>query len=693
VTFKDHRWGDTGEGFDKYRTERTYNPFEQGTFWGKFRARQPYLRGRSLRVIRGLLGQTLAQMETRHYVVESFDGPTPDGIYTLVAKDVLKLADGDRAQAPGLSPGRLLNGIDDNDASLTLTPTGSGDDYPASGHAAIGGKEIVEFTRSGDTLTITRAQKNTTAQSHSAGDRVQLVLSYDAEDPADIIRDLLVNYAGIDSDFIPLSSWQTETGTYLNRLYTADIAEPTSVAKLVSELIEQAALSIWWGDEDQLIRLRVIRQITTDAATFDETLIEKGSLQTREQPETRLSQIWTYFAKRNPLEGQEDPDNYRSVEAQVDADAEVDYGTPAIRKIFSRWIPFGGRSIAERMNLLLLSRFRDPPRRFNLRLPARTGDGVRRISPTLGDGYRLEAWPLQEPTGEADSVPIQVTRLDPAEDFYAVEAEEQLIALQTAEDLSQRTVTIDSNSYNLNLRTLHDALYSEPTGAESPPITVTFIVESGVVVGSTSTSNPAIHVGSWPTGVVLILENNGRIQGKGGAGKRGSSGSNIADHAPEPGLPGGPALYTREAITLDNLLGEIFGGGGGGGGGAGGGNTTYPDYELGPGVGRGGGGGGGSGTDGGDGGPGGKRAGGGEGGADGDPGTDDTGGLGGAKGWPESGDGGDGGDPGQPGDDGDDSSGAFFRAGATGGAAGSAIDGDSFVTITNTGDIRGPQVN
>src|SRR3569833_551747 len=57
ITFGDRPHPDTGAGFDKYLVDRIYDPFSQGTFWGKFRARQPYLKGRTLRLFRGFVGQ------------------------------------------------------------------------------------------------------------------------------------------------------------------------------------------------------------------------------------------------------------------------------------------------------------------------------------------------------------------------------------------------------------------------------------------------------------------------------------------------------------------------------------------------------------------------------------------------------------------------------------------------------------
>lgn len=86
ISFQDHRHIMNGE------------PFESGTFWGKWRARYgTRLRGRAVRWITGLEGQALEEMETRHFVIESTDGPDTAGVYRIVAKDILKLADNDRA--------------------------------------------------------------------------------------------------------------------------------------------------------------------------------------------------------------------------------------------------------------------------------------------------------------------------------------------------------------------------------------------------------------------------------------------------------------------------------------------------------------------------------------------------------------------------------------------------------------------
>lgn len=658
VEFYDGRDTDTGILLDKYLSDRNYIPFDRGTYWGKFRARRPYLRGRTLKLINGIEGQTISEMETRYYVIESIEGPTTDGVFRIVAKDILKFADGDRAQAPALSSGYLSADINSSTTSATLAPTGIGNaEYPSSGYIAIGGKEICSFTRSGDSLTITRGQLNTTGTALKSGDRVQVVLAYSGISPELIIQELLVTYAGVPSSYITIADWSSEISNFLAVVYTAYITEPTSVATLISELIEQAALSLWWDDQARKIRLQVLRGVTTDAATYDDDVIIDKSLNVNEQPDKRVSRVQTYFGQINPLRPLTDLDNFRSSTSLVDDLAETQYGSSAIKNIYSRWIPQGGRAVADKLNSKVISRYRDPPRKFEYSLLR----GVSLVDPKLGGGYNLRSFIFQDDTGDEVDVPTQVTRLKPAADRFVVEAEEMLYTASD-EELTERLIIIETDTLNVNLRTIHDTLYPEPVSGDE----VTCQINSGVKVGSSSTGSPAFNVGSWPSGVTVNLVVNGRIQGCGGKG--GHGGDIITNGSITAGLPGGTALYTRYAINVEYGVGaQIWGGGGGGGGGVG---STF-----GGGVG----GGGGAGQS-----PGAV-------GANGagasvilapSAGTTEAGGAGGTA---LSGSSGAGGGPG--------------LAGATagsmaGGSAGSAIDGVSYRTvISGSADIRGSTIN
>ena len=608
-----------------------------GTFFGKLRSIKPSLQGSAFRLIRGELGQDIGDMVTEHYVVESLSRNSDQ--VTIVAKDILKLADGDRSQAPALSNGRLLADIDDSVTSLTLQPAGIGDlEYTASGKVAIGGSEIVSFTRSADVMTIVRGQSNTPQEEHDEDDIVQLVLEYESESPADLIYDLLTNYTSVDPDWCPLSEWQDDINEYIGRLYSAEIAEPTAVKKLLNEIIVQVGLVMWWDEVGRKIRVKSLRPVT-GTRLIESTEMISQTFRFTEQPNKRRSQAWTYFALRNPLERLDEVQNFTSGLLTVDPSSDAIYGQTAICKTFCRWIGKNNRPAASRLNALLLSRYTNPPRKFSFDLPIVSDE------PAKGQGVTLQHPALQQSDGSLCPCPVQVISVEKQQGRYRVDCEEMLFTEIEDDELPSgvRLVIIDSDSYNIDLRELHDSLYTEADEYDE----IMCIIESGILVGSTSTGNPAFDVGDWPDSVDITIKVKGRIQGTGGHGALG--------FGTAAGKVGGVALYSRYPVTVDNQ-GEISGGGGGGGG-------SGSTHEQG---GDNFGGGGGAGFN-----PG-------VGGINADSGTTEAGGSGNP---PFSGDGG---GKGQPGDAGLSSS---------GGAAGSAIDGVSFVTFDTTGTINGSQVN
>lgn len=880
VTFRDAPHSDAGPNFDKYPETRNYDPFSQGTFWGKFRARNPFLRNRPMRLIRGFVGQPLAEMETRTFIIESIDGPNVEGEFIINAKDILKLADGDRSVAPFLSGGFLQADITTGTTAITLSPAGIGPTYPESGYVAIGGTEVCAFTRgiggvdantlllihadgldlgttftdsstyartvtslggvtrtavfkfggsslfsnsdgdaisipadaawafggtgnftfdwwthhvgpltsiraqfgtgtattnqywffintdgsiqfqsivatvteinlasaagviaadtmyhialerngnvftiyvdgvsvatttdtsalsnygtafiigdsptlgdhsecyidefrisnvaryagnftppagpygSVDAFTLTRGQLNTVAATHSASDRVQRVLRYAGEDGANIISDLLQTYAEVPAAYIPLADWLSETEAFLGTVFTLNICEPTPVRDLITELLTQMGAAMWWDDIDNLVRLQILRAISTTAERWNEDNVLADTLEIREQPEKRISQVIVYFGQINPLLKKDELSNYRSTHIEIDAQSELDEGSAAIKTILARGIAQGGRTTATRIAQKHLSRYTVAPRRFNFELLRYSN-----LNPHLGIGIRLgggtpiyPSWLFQDETGARVDVPIQLTRHGTLADRDIIEAEEVLFSSFGGDiDTADRVIILDANEMNVNLKDRHDELFSDIEAGD----TVTCIITEGAIIGSSSTMLPAFDVGTWPAispPIPILIIVRGRIQGAGGDGRF------VAN-----GRDGGTALYTRRAVTLDlsQGSGQIWGGGGGGGG-----YINYSNFAW--------------------------SAGGG-GGAGLIPGTADTGGTNqgqpgttqaGGDGGPNAGDGG---GPGLDGANG--STYSQYDHGYSGGDAGSAIDGVSFVTVDSPGaggDIRGTQVN
>ena len=679
-TFRDHRDSDTCDAGDPYWVGRGYNPFEQGTFWGKWMARHfPKMQGATIRYITGTEGQNVSSMESRTFVIEKITGPDKSGKVSVTAKDILKLADDKKAQCPVLSTGRLSADLTESATFGTLTPSGVGDDeYPVSGHVAIGGKEICSFTRSGDVLTLTRAQFNTEATTHDQKDIVQLCKEFfngsNGLDPADIIHDLLVNYTTTPSSWINLTDWQQKTEDFLGgRLYYTLVAEPTSVKELINELLEQAGLILYTDDLNQKIRLDAVRELTTETIQYDEDTIVSNSFDSKRQPDKRLSQVWVWYGLRNPLEPLDEHTNYRAAVSHVDALAETLYGgQPAIKKIYSRWI--NTRPTGTDLCYILLSRFRDPPRLLQWSA-WRFGNTV----PALAGRYTVSMWAFQSGTGEPVSVPAQVVKALPGDESIKVEAQE--ISWYTYDDQPDQglLVVVENDVTDFNFRTVYDKSYAAPESGD----TITCLIESGVKVGGSSNTNFAFTVGTWnESGITLKLINNGYIVGKGGEG--GSGGDNDGSD----GHDGGPALYTREDISVINN-GTIGGGGGGGGGGAGGRDGVFSQTRLG-----GGGGGGGAGYNVGTGGNGGNGDDTEDNGLPGQDGTLTTGGDYGTgrAGTDDAARGGNGGDLGQSGDDGEPND-SLNLDGGSGGSPGIAVDGNSYITWDVTGTIAGSMIN
>lgn len=711
IQFGDARYPDTGPEGDYYLADRDYDPYTIGTYWGKFRARYPFMKGEAIRLIRGDNNQPLEQMETRNFIIDSMAGPNSNGSFNIVCKDALKLTDKKKAQAPVLSQGELNADINASVTSVTLSPAGIGNaEYPASGFINLSGDEICSFTRSSDVLTISRGQFNTEAVEHEAGARVQLCLQYVTQEVTSIIKDLLVNYSGVPSSYINMSDWTLEDQTFINRVYSALIPEPEAANDLINELLQQTASTIWWDDIGKQIRFRVLKEVSTGAGTYNDDVILADSFSAKDQESKRVSQVWTYFGQINPLEDLKDSKNYSRTQVNVSLESEVNYeGVPSIKRIYSRWIGGASRPTASRLNDLILQRYSTAPRLVSFNLQRDTGA----ILPVLGSGYNVNSWTLQSATGQNQNLPIQLVQVKSSETGYAVIGEEVTYSGSIVpEDPTTKTIIIEENLFNLNLYE-----YAISGNTTNPPPqtgdTYIFSLNSEFVIGSESTSMPALDTGNeWPTGVTLQFINNGVIAGKGGTGGRGGSVNlfnvsgtqNISfgnDFFGQQATDGGPAFAANHAIEIIVESGGVVGGGGGGGGGASGSSSGGPQSVGDLFGGSAGGAGGGS-----------TASGGGSGGpasstssnfynakSDGNSGLVGSllaGGDGGASqfsGAALAGKGGKGGGLGENGDTGQTSVIPNYNnsgAGATGGLAGSAINKNGFtVTITNNGQILG----
>jgi hypothetical protein len=667
VTIADFPYSDAG--FDKYIPDRGYDPYLRGTYLMRLRARVPSFESYPLRILRGYQDMDLADFTVEHYLADSalYDA---DGV-TLTGKDPLSLCDTKKSQAPNISNGRLLADISAGTVAATLTPTGVGNlEYPTSGLLTLSGKEIVSFTRVGDALTILRGQQGSTAIEHKADSIVQLCLVYSGASPADILYDLLANYTeAFDPAWINLPAWQDEVNTYVGHLFSTVIPTPTSVATLINEVIEQAGLAMWWDLEARECMLQSLRPIVPESYTYEDSQITRGSLAIRENPDMRVSQAWTHYGPANYAEKLDKVESFRAASVKIDDETVADYDVPAIRKTLCRWIGIDNRPAAVRLNEMLIARFKNAPRsaQFDL-FPT-----VRR--PRLGSGIFVQAGVMQDASGAPETVPYFVTALEPTEDRVQVTAVE--FKFSDSVPSSDRSIFIDADTFNINLWDLYTSLY-----ATAPAdLTLDVYFSNGAWVGSRSVDDFAFTVpDDFPAGAVIRIHigTGSAISGAGGKGAGVNNGA-LGDDAQD----GGPGLLVERPVEIFNL-GRVQSGGGGGGL-----VRNGFSYVLG--------GGGGAGFQGLSGltrlaAPPGQFSGGTY--ANSQPGGTLLGGPGGTHQFDNgitltSGNGGDAGAAGQvpyaP-----TSSG--FSTGAAG-QPGNAVDGDSFITWTTLGTIRGPRVN
>lgn len=419
---------------DKYLAERIsgaalasgvgYNPLTRGRFLARMMQRFPFYMGLPLRVRRGYVGDTIATMPTEHYVIAEVTGPSASGDFEVTAKDVLDLADNEKAVYPATSSGKLLTAIDAVATSATLTPTGIGSTYPASGLARIG-REIVAFTRSGDVLTLTRGQEGTTAQAAAALDIVQVCGVLDGLTFNAAIAAILKEGTTAFDAYIDTAAWQAENDTWLSgtTIGRVIISKPTGKAKLVGEIC-QLGVMVWWDPVAQKIQYRVNAPLLPGESYYpvnDTDNIIEGTPDIDRAEDQRISALWLYHAVRDWTDDTLAPRNFNKL--SIGAVNENLYGQEAYKEIFTRWFGRDGNDgsasiVAER----LVARYRNPPKLISGVLDVKD-----RADVALGSRIIVESYVLQDVDGAILATPMQVNYAEYTDDKVKFRAEEYRI--------------------------------------------------------------------------------------------------------------------------------------------------------------------------------------------------------------------------------------------------------------------------
>jgi len=561
---------------DPYVDGRTYIPINQGSFFGKFKARNPYYNGRVMRVYSGYLADDgsfdISNFEKRTYFLDGFDGIDANGIVKITAKDILKLAGDDRSVCPKPSVGKINADITNSATTATLTPTGVGAlDYPASGYIRIG-SEVCSFTRSGDVLTIARGKKGTSAVEHKLGDTVQLCKNIAGQKVQDIVYDLLVNFCGISASYIDMINWNAEQTAYLTRLYSALITAPVGVSKLLTELCEQVGILLFWDEINEKIILKSVRPNSSTETVTDLTAnyhLLADSLKLKDLNDDRVNEVWVYYGLIDFTKNLEEEANYKLlyVGANVSDQSTNKNRDVRIKKIFSRWITETASNAAIELAQKYLERYTLAPIEANFNLDAKDG------SLALADFVRINSRQYQDFYGNNQDLLLQIVKRKEVlvGTTWAFTARQFAFSSNANPD---RIVDIAVDTWDLDLKAAHDEQHGPAISGDVVIVTI----KAGVFVSASTTSLYAItNPNTWAAGVIvrLVIEPGAIVAGRGGDGGRGGYAYTVWSEAVEhtityygdgeDGEKGGSALHAQYPLSIENN-GSIFVGGGGGGG-------------------------------------------------------------------------------------------------------------------------------
>jgi hypothetical protein len=396
VSFEDHPYSDALT--DPYVATRSLNPFESGTFWTKLKARWPIAKGRSLRIIDGLISKkdteiilleqgdflltesgdqivyAIYQPEVfyevvREYLIDAIDGPNSSGIVTVRAVDPLRMLDDKTSQAPKQSTGYLSEDINNGSTQTYINVVGANiSDYPASGTLRIESELITytDRTSSNGTITftgITRGTDGSTAKEHKAESRVQTCVRYTNQNAWEVAKSLIEIYAPSAYGYIDQAQWSAEATQWLDGFIVSGlISEPTGLNTLLAELCRDAQFFIWWDERLQKILLKAVRPPTETPVQFNEEAnILAGSQSIKTAPNERVSQLWYYYEPADLSKKVDAEDNYRKVRIRIDSESEGvrEYDERAVKKIYSRWVRTDSIVIA--ITTRIIARYRDDP--------------------------------------------------------------------------------------------------------------------------------------------------------------------------------------------------------------------------------------------------------------------------------------------------------------------------------------------
>lgn len=429
VTLQDQEWDD--HVGDKYLADRATI---QGTFWGKWRARNAFYGGALLRRYDGYRGQSLAAMQRKDYILDKVAGQNGGGRVTLTGKDPLRLTQLKEAQFPRPTDIRLKTAITvaatairveaaEVDLSADFGNTGSRR-YAACGTELIGytGYTLIS-TGIYDLTGVTRGALGSTAAAQTAGAVMQRAGRYENIRLWEISADLIDNHSPIPAGYRDAAAWSDEGNDYLITQFSdLTIPAPKSVEKLLGDMCQQGGFSIWWDERDQTIPLLANRPPKGAPMSITEGLnILAGSASVEDDPESQITRVAVYYAPRNPFDLSK-PENYRTLRLSIDGFVESEAAANAVRTLTIFAYGITRDASAFRLATKLLLRYRLVQKYLTLEMDAKDR------SIKIGDVLAVTCGAMQDTEGGMASMLWQVLSQDEYSPGHAFRVELQSFA-------------------------------------------------------------------------------------------------------------------------------------------------------------------------------------------------------------------------------------------------------------------------
>lgn len=535
----------------------------RGTLFSKLIARHPNFEGRPIKIHTGFdpLDLDFANFITREYIIDK--AQLKNGVFTISALDPLILSDDAKSKAPIASKG--TNDFAITSASTTITYVGaSAFDYGVATSKAFVriDSEVIECTVLSDfVLTIdNRAIGGTDQSDHDINATIQECLVFDDVNVVEIIETLLTDFTGIPSTF--LDDYTDVISATSTITLTRNINKPTAVKKLIDELIRNGDLTMFYDEITSKIKIKQVADANVEPININEDdHIGQDSIEfTRDTKNqfTRYAVAWG----PNDITQDTGEENFSVIFQSVNLGNEQPKFIGEINEkkmFFNPWLTISsadttkGTAIAQRV----IDRVEDVPIIAEFDLDIESVFSTQGGNLELGSIINLSSGRAVNVDGTNRAANHQVLSIkDKGGMRYRIKT--KLFQDPLAGVNVDFTISVDKEDYDMSTE------FAPAAG------NYVILIETGVTIGATSTSNPGFTTGAQAPGVTFDFINKGSILGAGGAGNVGGSGASFFDKADQTdifngsnGFIGGDAFNATVPCTINTGSGAIWSGGGG----------------------------------------------------------------------------------------------------------------------------------